>query len=397
MESKDDFAKLNGLKTKQKLLTERLEAKKAKIKELQNTLENKTYVHREAYEFFDFLGFTNKTTKEEIISLLGEPDEYVYKHKSVYLDYKCLSFRFLEESSFLFSIMLLAFVMDFKDELNNMGLYDYRVDFIGKSKKEILELFGTPSNDNSYSYQYLYHNAYVIFDFGEGKSGEECDEISVQYLQNKNESLSHKKTKTIAQNQNLKNSEHYYTKETTKLNTENLQLIQKLEQCENQIKELVNAIQINSNKYSRREACELFDLLGFTEKTTKEDIINRIGKPSSWACTEEDINFTMMIYGDDLFFMYYKNNHFLMSTEISSHINNDTTKKYLKSLGIDDSRINEFLGKSKSEILKTFGTPAHNYSYITYPYDGFEVSFWFGGDNKDKMSIRVEYFSNYED
>lgn len=401
VQSKDDLVKLNSLKTKQKLLTEKLEAKKAKIKELQNTLENKTYVRREAYEFFDFLSFTNRTTKEEVTSLLGDP---IFDPKigseDIGINYSDkLFFTFCKDSKKLQSVRIFAYI-DYrlcKEYLNDfVGFYDHRVDFIGKSKKEILTLFGTPYTDDSYTFKYRYHNMYVTFGFEEEESEEKCVEIFVRYPLKSDNSIPYKEARTIAENQNLKNSKRYYTKEITKLNTENHQLTQELKECENQIKELVNTLQINSNKYPRREAYEFFNLLGFTDETTKDNIINCLGEPSSWACTEEDMYFTMMIYSDGLSFMYYKNNNFLMATEISCQINDDAPKRYLKNLGIDDSRINEFLGKSKPEILKAFGTPTYSNSYITYVYDDFEIGFWFGGDDKNKMSIRIEYFSKYE-
>lgn len=172
------------LQAKQKELVRRLEAKRNKVEQLQHSVNSKHSIRREAYEFFDFLGFTNKTTKEEVIALLG-PGDKTNHDNLVGLTYGGrLRLVFHEKSLKLESTYISTFLDDDygKQYIKNLGLYDYRIEFLGKSNKEIIETFGKPlADDDPVTYTYQYMQTSISFDFIDRDSYAECYCISVWY------------------------------------------------------------------------------------------------------------------------------------------------------------------------------------------------------------------------
>lgn len=137
------------------------------------------------------------------------------------------------------------------------------------------------------------------------------------------------------------------------------------------------------------------NILGFNRKSTKNDIIQILGKPTSDEISKKYV-INYLNYYDYIRFGYNKKSEKLMVVHINLLSNNiQEVKRYLQENGITDNIMN-YLGAHLDKILTDFGTPSSKSSgNYRYDNDGFMVNFVCYDFNNYKCStISIQFFGN---
>lgn len=142
-------------------------------------------------------------------------------------------------------------------------------------------------------------------------------------------------------------------------------------------------------KTSKQSILMFNDFLSFNNDSHIEEVFKKFGKPTS-EDKDPRYNFNTVYFDDGIIeISYYKKSKKIMSIAIETDLDKiDSTLRVLKKY-TDDNKVH-FLGKSKDEIINTFGDADSVYSdNYAYQLDDFYLNF-ICYDHNDFMCDRIE-------
>lgn len=227
-------------------------------------------------------------------------------------------------------------------------------------------------------------------------------EALIKLINQKFEEDNHSKNIEV-QNNELSSQNLQLKSELNILKLENEKLQVELNKKEEFIQEII-AKEISSNveEVSLKAKSDILifeNILGFNRNTTKNEIIQKLGEPTSDEGSGKH-DFNSLYYDDFMTFSYYKKSEKLMNVDINmlgdgSQDNIKIAINYIKDKGISDKKVN-YLGIHKDKILKDFGTPSRiNSGNYNFDAEGIHVDFvCYEHDEYLCSTISVQFFGN---